>query len=93
MHGKLAVDLLLRNEPGDGGLLIAQLIDKLQRDRLPAGKDPAVGGLFERRIVHVAPAFHQIAEPGVGILHKRIDGRARFRTRRLEAVGRGLQRR
>src|ERR1700682_4559787 len=43
-HRQIALDVLLRNQPGDRCLLIAELIDQLEVDRLAAGEDTPVRG-------------------------------------------------
>ena len=42
-------------------LLVADLVDKLEVDRLTAGKNPAVGDAVERLAVEVAAILHQAA--------------------------------
>ena len=42
-HRQLGVDFLLLRQPGDGGLLVADLVDELELDALAAGKHAAVG--------------------------------------------------
>ena len=45
----LAIDPSSRlREPGDRGLLVAELVDQLEVDRLPAGEHAAVGDFVER---------------------------------------------
>ena len=92
-HRQVALDALLRDQPGNGGLLVAELIDQLEIDRLTAGEDPSVRDFFEQRVIHAAPLLHQTAEPRIGILHQRLQSGARFGTGRFKTVGRGLQRR
>ena len=58
-----------------------------------AGEDASVRDLLELRVVHAAPFLHQALEPGIGILHQRIERVARLGAGRLKAVGRSLQRR
>src|SRR3954467_4215490 len=46
-HRQIAFDLVLRDQPGHRGLLVAELIDQLEIERLPPGEDTAVGDLVE----------------------------------------------
>src|SRR5450432_2022276 len=89
-HRQIALDVFLRDQPRNGGFLVAELIDQLKIDRLAAGEDPSVRDFLEQGVVHAAPRFHQIAEPRIGVLDQRVERRARFRTGRLKAIGRGL---
>ena len=62
--------------------------------RLPAGEDPPVGDASATpSSSRWRRSFTRSAEPGVGVLHQHLQRGARLRTGRLEAVGRGLQRR
>src|SRR5262245_58908537 len=87
------IDVLFLCQPRKRGPLVADLVDELERDALPPGKDAAVGHALERRIVEVAARLHHAAEPGIGVRDDRLDRRARLRRGRLKAVGRGLERR
>ena len=46
----------------------------LEFDRLAASENPPVRDLFQQRVIHAAPILHQATEPGIGILHQRVEG-------------------
>ena len=66
-------------------VLVADLVDELEVDRLPAGEHAAVGDVVERVVVELAAVLHHVLEPVVGIPDERIDRGARLRAGRLEA--------
>src|SRR6185437_3435267 len=80
-------------QPIERGLFIAERVYQLEWDRLAAGENAAVGDRRKLAVVHSAAILHQLFEPGIGIAHDRLDGGARLRAGRLEARGRGLERR
>src|SRR5215467_1167173 len=92
-HRRRRIDVLFLRQPRKRGSLVADLVDELERDTLPAGKDATVGHALQRRVVEVAARLHHAAEPGIGVRDDRLDGRARLRRGRFEAVGRRLERR
>src|SRR5262244_804357 len=92
-HRRRRIDVLFLRQPRKRGSLVADLVDELERDALPAGKDATVGHALQRRVVEVAARLHHAAKPGIGVRDDRLDGRARLRRGRLEAVGRRLERR
>src|ERR1700743_998477 len=92
-HWKIGLYALLRDQPFHRGFFIAELVDQFKVDRLMAGEDTSIRDFFELLITHAATLFDETAEPGIGILHERIQRGARFRTVWLKAIRRGLQRR
>src|SRR5215510_10914197 len=92
-HWRRRIDVLFLRQPRKRGSLVADLVDELERDALPTGKDATVGHALQRRVVEVAACLHHAAEPGIGVRDDRLDGRARLRRGRFEAVGRRLERR
>src|SRR5260370_42551806 len=73
-------------------LLAADLVGKLERNRLPAGKDAAVGNPIQVFAFELTPVPYDVLEPCIGIDHQRLDGGARFRSGRLKTIGSGLER-
>ena len=65
-----------------------KLIDQLEIDGLAAGEDASIGNLFKLCVVHATAVFDDALEPGIGILHQRIQRITRFRAGRLKAVWR-----
>ena len=76
---RLRIDVLFLCQPRDRGLLVAQLVDELERDALAPGEDATVGHALQGRIVELAAFLHQAAEPGIGIHDDCLDRRARLR--------------
>ena len=60
-------------------VLVAELIDQLERDGLAAGEHAPVGDAASVGIVELPALLHQAAEPGIGIHDDRLDRRARLR--------------
>src|SRR5579864_8476240 len=91
-HRQLGIDALFLGEPGQRRLLVAELVDQLQPDRLMAGEDAAVGHGLQFAVAQMPAILHQAFEPSVGILDDRIQRRLGFRAGRLETVRRRLER-
>src|ERR1700748_1799774 len=87
---KIGLYAFLRDEPFHRGFFIAKLVNQVEVDRLMAGEDTSIRDFFQLLITHAATLFDETAEPGIGILHQRIQRSARFGTGRLKAIRRGL---
>src|SRR5258707_8245569 len=66
-HGRGRIDVLFLRQPSDRRPLVADLVDELERDALPAGEDTAVGHAIEIRVVEMPARLPHSPEPGVGI--------------------------
>src|SRR5262249_2939684 len=77
-HRRRRIDVLFLRQPGKRGSLVADFVDELERDALPAGKDATVGHALQRRVVEVAARLHHAAKPGIGVRDVSIDGRERL---------------
>src|SRR5204863_9585856 len=75
---RLRIDVLLLREPRQRGPLVADLVDELERDSLPPGKDTAVGHALQGRIVEMAALLPHAAETAIGIGNDRLDRGARL---------------
>src|ERR1700761_9006696 len=85
-HRKIGRYPFLRYEPFHRGFFVAKLVDQFEVDRLMAGEDTSIGDFFELLVTHAATLFDETAEPGIGILHQRIQRSASFGTGRLKAI-------
>src|SRR5260370_26920650 len=84
------MDVAGLGEPVDCLLLAPDLVGKLKRNCLPAGKDAAVGNPIQVVAFELTPVPHDVLEPGIGIDHQRLDCGAGLRSGRLKAIGSGL---
>ena len=76
--GRSALTFLSETSHAMAVFLVAELIDQLEIDRLPPGEDAAVRDFLQAaRCPCRAVLCTMIAEPGVGILHQRIQSGAR----------------
>src|SRR5919109_4086984 len=90
-YRRLRIDVLLLCQPGERRPLIADFVDELEREALPAGEDTTVRHPFQRGIVEMAACLHHAAEPSIRVRDDCLDGGARLRRGWLKAVGRSLQ--
>src|SRR5262249_41965412 len=72
-------------------LLATDLVGKLKRNGLPAGKDAAVRNPIQLFAFELTPVPYDVLEPPKGIDHQRLDCGAGLRSGRLKAIGSGLE--
>jgi len=90
-HWRFRIDVAGLGEPVDCLLLATDLVGKLKRNCLPAGKDAAVGNPIQVFAFEPTPVPYNILEPRIGIDHQRLDCSAGFRSGRLKAIWSGLE--
>src|SRR5262249_58844722 len=52
-HGRIRIDVLLLRQPSQRSPLVADLVDELERDALPARKNTTVGHTLQVRIIEM----------------------------------------
>src|SRR5258708_30133509 len=83
-HRRFRIDVAGLDEPVDCLLLAADLVSKLEGNRLPAGKDAAVGNPIQDFAFVLTPVPYDVLEPRIVSVHQRLDGYTLFRSGQLK---------
>src|SRR5262249_62247361 len=91
-HRRFRIDAARLGQPIDGLLLAADLVDKLERNRLPTSEDASVGDTIQGIAFELTADPYYTLEPFIGVDHQCLHCSAGFRRGGLKGTGRGLER-